>query len=216
MIAAVSTLTIVIVHTAVAVGHGIVKQRRSYGRSSPTRPSRFPPHATLHKHGSHALSTGATHLAEEGSNKGESPALCMDACSPPKGTCAPDMLASMLYRAHALPLPCHACFRYVFLTMPCARILAATTPFPAVPVPSSHHPQHPHPHVEPVGHPSFPVGKVRMAPAVLRDGPPLWTSPNLPAALGSCVRARWEMVILTSHTTNQVAWQVAHQVDFAT
>jgi hypothetical protein len=37
-----------------------------------------------------------------------------------------------------------------------------------------------------------------MEPAVLGLGPPLWTSPDLPAALGSCVRARLELVSLTS------------------
>ena len=109
------------------------------------------------------------------------------------------MLPPTPCREHTLPLPCHACVRYVFLTVPCVRKLAATTPLPPVPVPSPRHPQHPHPHVEPVGYPSFPFG-VGMEPAVLREGPPLWSSPDLPAALGSCVRARSELVSLTSQS----------------
>ena len=56
-------------------------------------------------------------------------------------------------------MPCHAMPRCVFLTVPYVHSLAAATPFSSRSVPSPH-PQHPHPHVEPVGYPSFPVGEV--------------------------------------------------------
>ena len=87
------------------------------------------------------------------------PATCAAPPASKKVTNPHPMLPPTPCREHTLPLPCHACVRYVFLTVPCVRKLAATAPFSSRSIPSPH-PQHPHPHVEPVGYPSFPVGKV--------------------------------------------------------